>query len=346
MHAAGGTVCADSCQESFAAAWLSLAVKYYYTVWAGILQEEASVGYQQLLLSPNIPWASARTGQSVGGPARSLDWVRASMQAPNGRVASAWARQHHPKQQLQQPKQPQVAFTTAPAPPAASVSFEFVVPPGTTSTQLLLPIACPRSNISVVSTTTTTTDGDGDTKEQSHLIYTSGQGRSPSDSASGADAPATKLLAWAGDKTTKVVGSYLAIAIAAQPGHHRLTLTGSDPAVPVCATASAGTGKSMPSLRCPAGMLVVSIEQAVFGFGISAPATCGGAPAAVGCSAGSTRFQVERRCLGKAACALSAETATYDPVGQLSTNCPAAGATAAHTQEASTLYVQALCGVV
>ena len=44
----GGSPCADGCGESFAAAWLSLA-EYYYTVFAGIGQEEASAGFQQLV---------------------------------------------------------------------------------------------------------------------------------------------------------------------------------------------------------------------------------------------------------------------------------------------------------
>ena len=102
----GAKPCGNGCTESYSAAWLSLAVKYYYTVFAGILQPEDSAGYDSPLLSPNIPWADALTGVSYGGPERSLDFVRASMQTVHGRLASAWKRDRA----------------------THSVQFEFVVP--------------------------------------------------------------------------------------------------------------------------------------------------------------------------------------------------------------------------
>ena len=180
-------------------------MKYYYTVWAGILQQSDSAGYANPLLSPNIPWADAVTGQSYGGPERSLEFVRASMQTPHGRISSAWERNRVD----------------------SSVSFEFVIPNGTLAT-IVLPIAVPRSNISVEEETT------------GSVVYSA--------------APGVAL----GAGNTTVVGSYLAISFdGVAAGHHRLKLRGSEPAVAACTSAG--------RLSCPSGMVVVSIEQAAFG---------------------------------------------------------------------------------
>lgn len=223
----GAGRCADGCAESYSAAWLSLAVKYYYTVWAGILQDDDSAGYIKPLLTPNIPWADPATGESYGGPERSLEFVRASMETPHGRISSAWERNRA----------------------ESSLIFEFVVPNGTMAT-VVLPVAVPRSNISVVEERT------------GSVVYSS-------------------VVGGVLSSNITVVGSYVALLFDAVPaGHHRFKLKGTDPAVVACISA----GK----LSCPNGMTVLSIAQAVFGK-VTPPAMCG-ATAAVGCSAGSARY--------------------------------------------------------
>ena len=314
VYYSGGGRCASGCSESFSAAWLSLAVKYYYTVWAGILQHEDSAGYEKPILAPNIPWADATTGLSYGGPSRSLEYVRASMQTPHGRIASAWARHRAG------------AGNDGP-----SVSFEFVIANGTLAT-VTLPIAIPASDINVTVVTTSA----GSTTEEA-VVYSSHQA---------AHGSGERRF---GSSNLTVVGSYAAISLSAvPPGHHRFKLQGSKPAVAVCTSTGTELPPSSPldgkaKLRCPSGSIMLSIEQAAFGK-VTPPMTCGAARATVGCSAGSSRYHIERLCLGKAACDLSAvDAAVFDPVGQLPGNCKEGLGWAGDNP---TLFAQALCGAV
>ena len=68
------------------------------------------------------------------------------------------------------------------------------------------------------------------------------------------------------------------------------------------------------------------------------------------CAAGSSRHHVERLCLGKTECLLSASSEVYDPAGQLPEHCRGdeeGGETgAAARAQAAALYVQAVCGSV
>eukprot|EP01044_Picomonas_judraskeda_P007125 COSAG03_NODE_748_length_6004_cov_3.279255_4_plen_784_part_00 len=297
----GAKPCGNGCTESYSAAWLSLAVKYYYTVFAGILQPEDSAGYDFPLLSPNIPWADSLTGESHGGPDRSLDFVRASMQTVHGRLASAWKRDRA----------------------KLLVEFEFVVPNGTRAT-VVLPIAVPRSNVTVVEQTT------------GKLVYPVRASRAWTRISYSPDVRAdVRALNVAEDPHITVVGSYVAIQLrGVGPGHHKLTLSGAEPARVVCATAD--------MLSCPSGTVVLSIEQVAFGQ-VTPPERCGAA-AVVNCSAGSTRFHAEQLCLGQSRCDLSKlTTERVDPIGQLPGTCRKGVEWA---DGKPTLYVQALCGSV
>ena len=72
------------------------------------------------------------------------------------------------------------------------------------------------------------------------------------------------------------------------------------------------------------------------------------------CAAGSSRHHVERLCLGKTECQLSASSEVYDPAGQLPEHCrgdeeggeTGAAADSAPRAQAVGLYVQAVCGSV
>ena len=295
----GANVCADGCAESFAAAWLSLAVKYYWTVFSGIGQADNSSGYATLILSPNVPWADANTGLSVGGAARSLDSVTSSKETPRGRVTSSFARRFSAN--------------------SNEAEFEFVVPPNGTAT-LVVPITIGRSNITIRDL------------NSGSLVYTSHGGFV-------ADRATTGLASRGGDAFT-VVGSYIAAQMTAAPGRYRLLVTGSSPAVPVCTTASFG-------LQCPPGMRIASIEQAAFGNIARAPATCG-AKAVIECAAGSSRWHVERLCLGKASCQIPWERQLFDPAGQAGICRGREGGGGARARQAElgaapTVYAQALC---
>ena len=119
LYFSGGAPCANGCAESFAAAWLSLAVKYYFVVFAGLTQAEGTAGYKQLVLRPNIP-------RPVRDPSRALNMVRSSMQTPHGAVESCWERGRDG---------------------GSGVEFEFRIPPNADAT-LVLP-AVGLSNVSV-----------------------------------------------------------------------------------------------------------------------------------------------------------------------------------------------------
>ena len=136
----------------------------------------------------------------------------------------------------------------------SSVEFEFVVANGTRAT-IVLPVAVPRSNLSLVDQATGTlvfasTPGAGAAERHPRepRLHPRSLPRVESSSS---------LAAFANGSLT-VVGSYVAISFdGVPPGHHKLTLRGASPAVPACASA----GK----LRCPSGMTVLSVEQAAFG---------------------------------------------------------------------------------
>jgi hypothetical protein len=132
----------------------------------------------------------------------------------------------------------------------SSVEFEFVVANGTQAT-IVLPVAVPRSNLSLVDQAT------------GALVFASTPGagaaeRHPRDPRSLPRVDSSSSLAAFANGSLTVVGSYVAISFdGVPPGHHKLTLRGASPAVPACASA----GK----LRCPSGMTVLSVEQAAFG---------------------------------------------------------------------------------
>ena len=139
LYFSGGAPCANGCAESFAAAWLSLAVKYYFVVCAGLTQAEGTAGYKQLVLRPNIP-------RPVRDPSRALNMVRSSMQTPHGAVESCWERGRDG---------------------GSGVEFAFRIPPNADAT-LVLPVIG-LSNVSVALASESLTIFDRAAPQLSHV---------------------------------------------------------------------------------------------------------------------------------------------------------------------------------